>query len=74
MVTITVRGLNDAQVAAYKQKALKQGISISRLALRRLTNAAEVTEMGDRSKRMALAGTWGQGNAKIPTVAVTPLQ
>jgi hypothetical protein len=38
MATITVRGLGDDDLAALKQAAEREGISMNRLALRRLVD------------------------------------
>lgn len=38
MSTISMRGLSDQQLASLKEEAIRQGISMNQLALRRLTH------------------------------------
>lgn len=74
MTTITVRRLTEEQVSALKQEALRQGISLNRLALRRLTDAMQAPELEKDSELMTLAGIWSQEDAESFSSAIAPLK
>ena len=73
MAAISVRGLDDSQLQALKQQAQRQGISLNRLALERLTGSSP-----DRNERHhdldALAGTWTDQDGEAFNAAIAPLE
>lgn len=73
MATITVRGLGDDDLAALKQAAEREGISMNRLALRRLVDQPPAASMAGPSALDALAGTWSQQEADCFQAAIAPL-
>jgi hypothetical protein len=73
MATLTVRGLGADDLAALKQEAARQGISMNRLALRRLQDQPPAAEMAAPSELNALAGTWSQQEADTFQAAIAPL-
>jgi hypothetical protein len=74
MSTITVRGLSEEQLAALKREARRQGISMNRLALRRLTDQRELPKASVDTAFEQLAGTWSQQEADSFTAAIAPLE
>ncbi|MFW6730695.1 MAG: hypothetical protein ACODUE_03010 [Synechococcus sp.] len=74
MATITVRGLEANELAALKQAAEREGISMNRLALRRLVNQRDAEIKPDPSALDALAGTWSQQQADVFQAAIAPLE
>lgn len=74
VTTITVRGLSEEQVSALKREAQRQGISMNRLALRRLTDGMQAPELGKDSELLTLAGTWSQEDAESFASAIAPPQ
>ena len=56
MAAISVRGLEEAQLQQLKIEAQRQGISLNRLVLQRLTGAGQATD-GSHDDLDALAGT-----------------
>ena len=73
MTTITVRGLGPDDLAALKQQAECEGISMNRLALRRLVNKPH-PESSAPSELEALAGTWSPEEADRFERAIAPLE
>jgi hypothetical protein len=73
MATITVRGLGGDDLAALKQAAEREGISMNRLALRRLVDQPQAAAVADSSALDALAGTWSQQEADCFQAAIAPL-
>ena len=73
MAAISVRGLDDSQLQDLKQQAQRQGISLNRLALERLTGSTH-----DPSERHhdldALAGTWTDQDGEAFNAAIAPLE
>jgi len=74
MATITVRGLGADELAALKQEAEREGISMNRLALRRLLDQPPAATMTGPSALDALAGTWSQQEADAFQAAIAPLE
>lgn len=74
MTTITVRGLGADDLASLKQQAEREGISMNRLALRRLVDKPQPESSGLRSELDALAGTWSQEEAEGFAMAIAPLE
>lgn len=74
MATITVRGLGADDLAALKREAARQGISMNRLALRRLQDQRPAAAMAGTSALDALAGTWSQQEADTFQAAIAPLE
>jgi len=74
MATITVRGLGAEELAALKRAAEREGISMNRLALRRLVDQPPSAVIADSSDLDALAGTWTQQEADGFQAAIAPLQ
>lgn len=73
MAAISVRGLADAQLEALKRQAQRQGISLNRLALQRLTGNTPDSPAGHHDLD-ALAGTWSQGEGESFAAAIAPLE
>lgn len=73
VTTITVRGLGPDDLAALKQQAEREGISMNRLALRRLIDKPQ-PKSGAPSELEALAGTWSQEEADRFEAAIAPLE
>lgn len=73
MATITVRGLGGDDLAALKQAAEREGISMNRLALRRLVDQPPAAAIAGPSMLDALAGTWSQQEAECFQAAIAPL-
>ncbi len=73
MGSISVRGLSDQQLAALKEEASRQGISMNRLVLQLLCkgNGAEDPEPGELD---GLAGTWSEGEADAFMAAIAPME
>jgi hypothetical protein len=74
MGTITVRGLGADELAALKQAAEQEGISMNRLALRRLSNQRAPAVPACPSALEALAGTWSQEEAESFEEAIGPME
>jgi hypothetical protein len=74
MGSISVRGLSEQQLAALKEEASRRGMSMNRLALRRLTDQAEVPNPAGTAAIEALAATWTQEEADAFTAAIAPLE
>ena len=74
MTTITVRGLGPDDLAALKRQAEREGISMNRLALRRLVDKQQPESSGAPSELEALAGTWSQEEAERFEAAIAPLE
>lgn len=73
MAAISVRGLDDSQLQALKAEARRQGISLNRLVLERITE----TQPGEKHLHAdldALAGTWSEGEAEAFEAAITPME
>ncbi|MFM9103521.1 MAG: hypothetical protein ACKOPS_20185 [Cyanobium sp.] len=73
MATITVRGLGADDLAALKQEAEREGISMNRLALRRLVDQPPAAAMAAPSALDSLAGTWSEQEAEGFQEAMAPL-
>ena len=73
MAAISVRGLDDAQLEALKEQARRQGISLNRLVLERLSgqNSRGGSTHDDLD---ALAGTWTPQEAQDFENAIAPLE
>ncbi|MFM9104193.1 MAG: hypothetical protein ACKOPS_23920 [Cyanobium sp.] len=74
MTTITVRGLGPDDLAALKRQAEREGISMNRLALRRLVDKPQPEASGAPTELEALAGTWSQEEADRFVAAIAPLE
>ena len=74
MSTITVRGLSVEQLDALKLEARRQGISMNRLALRRLTDQRDPPKTREVTTFEKLAGTWSQQEAESFMAAIAPLE
>jgi hypothetical protein len=74
MGSISVEGLSEQQLADLKKEASRQGISINRLALNRLTNQKDVPNAADTKALAALAASWTQEEADAFTAAIAPLE
>ncbi|MEY4354120.1 MAG: hypothetical protein RLZZ609_2361 [Cyanobacteriota bacterium] len=74
MGTITVRGLGADEMAALKQAAEREGISMNRLALRRLVDPRPPAAIAGPSALDELAGTWSQQEADSFQAAIAPLE
>ena len=73
MAAISVRGLDDSQLQELKQQAHRQGISLNRLALQRLTgNKREPDE--SHHDLAALIGTWTEQESEAFNAAIAPLE
>lgn len=73
MGNISVRGWSDQQLTSLKEEeASRQGISMNRLVLQRLTmgNEAEGPQPGELD---ALAGTWSEQEADAFMAAIAPM-
>lgn len=73
MGSISVRGLSEQQLSALKREASSQGISMNRLALRRLTKG-ETSEDGGSGELDGLAGTWTEQEAEAFAAAISPME
>jgi hypothetical protein len=73
MGTITVRGLGADELAALKQAAEQEGISMNRLALRRLSHQRAPAVPAGPSDLSCLAGTWSQEEAESFQEAIGPM-
>jgi hypothetical protein len=73
MAAISVRGLDDAQLRSLKAQARRQGISLNRLVLQRITDA-DSGPQPSHSDLDALAGTWTQEDAAAFGAAIAPLE
>jgi hypothetical protein len=73
MATITVRGLGVDDLAALKQAAEREGISMNRLALRRLVDQPPGAARVAPSALDSLAGTWSEQEADGFQAAIAPL-
>ena len=74
MTAITVRGLGPDDLAALKQQAEREGISMNRLALRRLVDKPQPESSGAPSELEALACTWSLEEADRFEAAIAPLE
>ena len=74
MGTITVRGLGAEELAALKLAAEREGISMNRLALRRLVDPQPPAGIAGPSALDELAGTWSQQEADSFQAAIAPLE
>jgi len=74
MGSISVRGMSEKQLAALKEEASRQGISMNRLVLRRLTHGEEVANPAASIELAGLAGTWSEEEAEAFTTAIAPLE
>ena len=73
MAAISVRGLDDSQLQDLKQQALRQGISLNRLALERLTGSSH--QSGEPHHDLdVLAGTWTDQDGEAFNAAIAPLE
>ena len=73
-LAIAERGLIPDDLAALKQQAEREGISMNRLALRRLVDKPQPESSGAPSELEALAGTWSQEEADRFEAAIAPLE
>jgi len=73
MAAISVRGLDASQLQDLKNEAQREGISLNRLVLQRLTGAHNT---GDRIHHDldALTGTWTAEEADAFAAAIAPLE
>ncbi len=73
MAAISVRGLDASQLQDLKNEAQREGISLNRLVLQRLTGADNT---GDRihNDLDELIGTWTAEEAEAFAAAITPLE
>ena len=74
MATIAMRGLGADDLAALRQAAEREGISMNRLALRRLVDQPPAAAMAGPSVLEALAGIWSQQEAESFQAAIAPLE
>ncbi len=73
MAAISVRGLEAHQLQALKNEAQRQGISLNKPALQRLTGSGD-NAAGAHDDFDALAGTWSQNEADAFKAAIAPLE
>ena len=73
MAAISVRGLEAQQLQDLKNEARRQGISLNKLALQRLTGSRDNAAAADDDLD-ALAGTWSQNEADAFHAAIAPLE
>jgi hypothetical protein len=73
MAAISVRGLEAQQLQDLKNEAQRQGISLNKLALQRLTGSGDNAEETHHDLD-ALAGTWSQNEADAFNAAIAPLE
>jgi hypothetical protein len=73
MAAISVRGLEAHQLQDLKNEAQRQGISLNKLALQRLTGSGD-NAAGAHDDLDALAGTWSQNEADAVKAAIAPLE
>ena len=73
MASMSVRGLEQAQLNDLKDEAQRQGISLNRLALQRLTGTQDVAQ-GIHNDLDALIGTWTEQDADAFASAIAPLE
>ena len=73
MAAISVRGLDDAQLRNLKAQARRQGVSLNRLVLQRITEAVPGPNQS-HDDLDALAGTWTQEDAEAFGAAIAPLE
>jgi ABC-type uncharacterized transport system substrate-binding protein len=73
MASMSVRGLEQSQLEDLKNEAQRQGISLNRLALQRLTGAQDVTH-NIHNDLDALIGTWTEQDADAFASAIAPLE
>ncbi len=73
MAAIRVRGLEAQQLEDLKNEAQRQGISLNKLALQRLTGSGD-NAAGTHDDLDALAGTWSQNEADAFNAAIAPLE
>lgn len=66
-------GWEEAQLQQLKIEAQRQGISLNRLVLQRLSGAGQATD-GSHDDLDALAGTWSQDETDQFTAAIAPLE
>jgi hypothetical protein len=73
MAAISVRGLDEAQLRNLKAQARRQGVSLNRLVLQRITEAVPGQNQS-HDDLDALSGTWTQEDAKAFGAAIAPLE
>jgi hypothetical protein len=73
VAAISVRGLDETQLRNLKAQARRQGVSLNRLVLQRITEA-EPGSNQSRADLDALAGTWTQEEAEAFGAAIAPLE
>ena len=73
MAAISVRGIAAAQLEALKHQAQRQGISLNRLVLQRLSggSSADPKPHHDLDE---LAGTWSAEEGEAFEAAIAPLE
>lgn len=69
-----MRGLGADELAALKRAAERAGISMNRLALRRLADQPPSAAIAGSTDLDALAGTWSQQEAEGFQAAIAPLE
>ena len=72
MAACNVRGLRDDQLQVLKDQAQRQGISLNRLVLQRLSGQDGPVERA-HDDLDALAGTWSAQDAEEFEAAIAPL-
>jgi hypothetical protein len=73
MAAISVRGLDNSQLQELKQQAQRQGISLNRLALQRLTGNTGEPDASHHDLD-ALIGTWTEQDSEAFNAAIAPLE
>ena len=73
MAAISVRGPDDAQLRNLKAQARRQGVSLHRLVLQRLSGQDGPVERAHDDLE-ALAGTWSAQDAEEFEAAIAPLE
>jgi hypothetical protein len=73
MAAISVRGLEADQLQSLKDQASRQGISLNRLVLQRLSGDTSPSRQS-HADLDALAGTWSEQDEHDFNQAVAPLE
>jgi uncharacterized protein YicC (UPF0701 family) len=73
MAAISVRGLDESQLQDLKNEAQREGISLNRLVLQRLTGADNTRDRIHHDLD-ELIGTWTAEEAEAFAAAIAPLE
>lgn len=73
MASMSVRGLEHNQLRDLKEEAERQGISLNRLALQRLTGTQDASD-GTHHDLDTLIGTWSDQDVNAFASAIAPLE